>query len=217
MSTKIRTVLFDLDGTLVDTNELIIQSFLHTLEKYFPGRYRREDTLPFIGPPLIDTFMAIDKNRAEEMVRVYREFNNAQHDIYVKEFEGVYDTVKTLHQEGYKLAVVTTKVLHTVKKGLSLSRLEPFFDVVVTLDDVKNAKPDPEPIYKALNQLNSSPEESIMVGDNYHDILAGRNAGTKTAGVAWSLKGENYLRQFQPDYILKKMPDLLPIVGVDGK
>ena len=73
---------------------------------------------------------------------------------------------------------------------------------------LQNAKPDPEPIYKALDALGSSPEEAIMVGDNYHDILAGKNAGTKTVGVAWSTKGKRYLQAFEPDYMLEKMTDL---------
>ncbi len=84
---------------------------------------------------------------------------------------------------------------------------------VIALDHVNKAKPDPEPIFKALEQLNSKPEEAIMVGDNYHDILAGKNAGTKTAGVAWSLKGRDFLEKFEPDFMLETMADLLTILG----
>ncbi len=87
---NIDTVLFDLDGTLINTNELIIESFLHTLNYYYPGKYQREDILPFIGPPLIDTFQRINPEKAEEMVRRYREFNHAQHDLLVKEYDHVH-------------------------------------------------------------------------------------------------------------------------------
>ncbi|WP_044749447.1 pyrophosphatase PpaX [Bacillus alveayuensis] len=211
---KINTILFDLDGTLINTNDLIIESFLHTLNYYYPNQYKREDVLSFIGPPLIDTFQSIDEERVEEMVARYRKFNHEQHDALVKEYDTVYETVKALHENGFKLGIVTTKIRSTVNMGLKLTRLDAFFDVVVTLDDVENAKPHPEPIFKALKQLDASPEEAIMVGDNHHDIEAGKNAGTKTAGVAWSIKGEEYIRSYHPDYLLKKMSDLLVIFGV---
>ncbi|AEH46458.1 pyrophosphatase PpaX [Parageobacillus thermoglucosidasius] len=213
---KIRTVLFDLDGTLIDTNELIIQSFLHTLEKYYPGKYTREDILPFIGPPLSETFNALDPSRAQEMIDTYRAFNHAQHDALIREFDTVYETIETLHKNGVRLGVVTTKIHQTAVMGLKKTRLEPFFDCVIGLDDVQHAKPDPEPIYKALDLLQSTPDEALMVGDNYHDILAGKNAGTKTAGVAWAIKGREYLQQYKPDFMLEKMSDLLAIVGVEN-
>ncbi|RAK19968.1 pyrophosphatase PpaX [Anoxybacillus vitaminiphilus] len=211
---NINTILFDLDGTLIDTNELIIQSFLHTLEKYYPHQYKREDVLAFIGPPLYDTFVAMDKERVQEMIDTYRAFNHEKHDELVKEYETVYETVETLHEKGFKLGIVTTKVRSTVLMGLKLTKLDRFFQCIVSLDDVEKAKPDPEPIFKALSILQSSPQETIMVGDNYHDILAGKNAGTKTAGVAWSIKGREYLEKYEPDFMLEKMSDLLEIVGV---
>ena len=211
---NINTILFDLDGTLINTNELIIQSFLHTLEKYYPNKYTREDVLPFIGPPLYDTFAAMDKERVQEMIDTYRAFNHAQHDVLVKEYDTVYETVKALHEQGFKLGIVTTKIRSTVLMGVKLAKLDRFFNCIVTLDDVERAKPDPEPIFKALKQLESAPQETIMVGDNYHDILAGKNAGTKTAGVAWTIKGREYLEQYHPDYMLDKMSDLLAVVGV---
>lgn len=215
---NIRTILFDLDGTLIDTNELIIQSFLHTLETYYPGKYKREDVLPFIGPPLYDTFSALDNDEARinEMIATYRAFNHAQHDALIREYETVYETIAALHRNGFRLGVVTTKINATAIMGLKRTKLDPFFHCVVGLDDVKNAKPHPEPILKALELLNSKPEEALMVGDNYHDILAGKQAGTKTAGVAWAIKGREYLEKYEPDFMLEKMSDLLRIVGVES-
>ena len=215
MDTQIDTVLFDLDGTLIDTNELIIQSFLHTMEHYFPGQYEREHVFPFMGPTLQETFEKLNPTKVEEMIQTYREFNHREHDRLVKEFEGVYETVEALIRHGYKIGIVTTKIRETVLKGLRLTKLEPFFPVIVAIDDVEKAKPDPEPIEKALKLLDSIPEHTIMVGDNHHDILGGKNAGTKTAGVAWSIKGEAYLAQFKPDYMLQNMKDLLKILGVE--
>lgn len=209
---KINTVLFDLDGTLVNTNELIIASFLHTLNLYYPNRYQRADVLPFIGPSLSETFSSIDPARVEEMIQCYREYNHKHYDALVEEYETVYETVEALQKDGYKIGIVTTKVRQTVEMGLKLSRLKPFFDVVVTIDDVQKVKPDPEPIQKALQLLGANPSETLMVGDNHHDILAGQNAGTQTAGVAWSVKGREYLESYKPTYILEKMSDLLTIL-----
>nr|WP_263324884.1 pyrophosphatase PpaX [Neobacillus sp. Marseille-Q6967] len=210
---KINTLLFDLDGTLIDTNELIISTYLHTLEKYFPGKYAREDVLPFLGPTLHEVFGNMDPERVEEMVLEYRNFNIANHDQLVREFEGVFETVQTLSDKGYKLAIVTTKREDVALKGLRLMGLDQFFDVMVAYDHVKKVKPDPEPIMLALEKLGSKPEEAMMVGDNFHDILAGKNAGTKAVGVAWSIKGRDYIAKYEPDYILENMKDLLTILG----
>ncbi|OIU69593.1 pyrophosphatase PpaX [Rossellomorea aquimaris] len=211
---RITTVLFDLDGTLINTNDLIISSFLHTLNHYYPGQYAEQDVLPFMGPPLEESFGGLDLDKAEEMCAHYRAYNHEHHDELVTEFEGVYETVEALYKQGYKLAIVSTKVRDVVLKGLDLMNLRQFFDVVITLDEVENAKPHPEPIQKALLELGSSPEEAVMVGDNHHDILAGKNAGVLSAGVAWSAKGRDHLMQYEPDFMLDTMPDLLKVVGV---
>ncbi|KEZ48707.1 MULTISPECIES: pyrophosphatase PpaX [Metabacillus] len=210
---KINTVLFDLDGTLINTNDLIIESFLHTLNLYYPNQYGRDDVLPFLGPTLHETFVKMDPMRVDEMISTYRTFNHDNHDKLVTQFETVYETVQALHEKGFKLGIVTTKIRNTVNMGLELTGLGKFFETVVTLDDVKNAKPHPEPVLLALEKLNASPVEAIMVGDNYHDIDAGKAAGTKTAGVAWTIKGAAYLEGFQPDYMLNKMSDLLSVLG----
>ncbi|WP_382549482.1 HAD hydrolase-like protein, partial [Streptomyces sp. NPDC057131] len=104
----------DLDGTLIDTNELIISSFLHTLDFYYPGKYIREDVIPFMGPTLMETFGSIDAQRAEEMAAKYRAYNLENHDRIVTIFEGVYDTIKILKENGYKIAIVTTKLSDVV-------------------------------------------------------------------------------------------------------
>lgn len=215
MNHKITTLLFDLDGTLIDTNELIIQSFLHTLEKYYPDKYKREDVIHFMGPPLEETFSKVDPDRMELLRQTYMDFNKTHHDHYVKEFAGVYETIETLKNAGYKLGVVTTKRNEVVQMGLRLTGLAPFFEKVITFNDVTKVKPDPEGVNMALAFFDSTPDETIMVGDNFHDIEAGKNAGTKTAGVAWSLKGKEFLQRLEPDYMLETMGDLLHILGVN--
>jgi pyrophosphatase PpaX len=217
MSTKTTTILFDLDGTLIDTNELIIQSFLHTLQHYYPDQYKREDVLPFMGPTLVETFGSMNPDNIEEMIKTYRTFNISNHDLLVKEFEGVKETVIALKEKGYKIGIVTSKMSDVVMKGLKLTKLDPYFEIIVALDHVEKAKPDPGPILMALEKLDSTPEETIMVGDNHHDIVGGQNAGVRTAAVAWSIKGRDYLATFNPDYMLENMTDLLSILEAEGK
>jgi pyrophosphatase PpaX len=217
MKHNITTLLFDLDGTLINTNDLIIASFMETLNHYYPEKYKKEDILPFIGPPLHDSFYSVDPERVEEMILRYREHNLKNHDLLVTEFEGVYETVETLHKAGFKLAIVSTKIREVVIRGLKHCRLDKFFDVVIGLDDVEKAKPDPEPLFKAMKLLGSESEETMMVGDNHHDVVAGQNAGTLSVGVAWTMKGREYLEEYNPDYMLDHMSDLLEILKVDVK
>lgn len=120
--------------------------------------------------------------------------------------------MRLLKNEGFKMAIVSTKVNYMVQKGLGLLDVEGVFDVVIGYDDVSKTKPDPEPILLALERLGVEPEEALMVGDNYHDIVGGQNAGVRTAGVAWTAKGEDFLQKYHPDYMLQHISDLVPIV-----
>lgn len=208
MTKKIKALLFDFDGTLFDTNELIIQTFSHVLNKHFPGKYEREAIYPFLGPTLEETFGTVDPNRVTELVKEYREWNIANHDALSKEFDGVSETLIALKEAGYKLAVVSTKKNDMVHRGIQLLKSGNLFDTVIGFDDVSKTKPDPEPILLALERLGVSRDEALMIGDNYHDIVGGQNAGVKTVAVAWSIKGEAFLQTFNPDYMLQHISDL---------
>jgi pyrophosphatase PpaX len=210
---KLTTLLFDFDGTLLDTNELIIQTFQTVLNAHYPGRFEREHILPFLGPTLKDAFDSIDPAKSEELIAEYRTWNFANHDAFATEFDGVSETLRQLKNAGFKMAIVSTKRNSMIKKGLQLMSAEDLFDTVIGLDDVVHAKPHPEPLLLAMERLNSTPEESMMIGDNIHDILGGKNAGVRTAGVAWSLKGEEFIRGLEPDFVLQHISDLLSITG----
>ena len=134
------------------------------------------------------------------------------HDDLVVEYDGVAETLILLKARGIKLAIVSTKKRDIIQRGLKWMGIEDVFDVVIGLDDVVKPKPDPEPILLALSQLNASKDEAIMIGDNYHDIEGGQNAGVRTAGVAWTAKGEEYLASFNPTYMLQHISDLLQMV-----
>jgi pyrophosphatase PpaX len=212
----IETILFDLDGTLIDTNELIIASFTHTVGKYGERPYTREEIIEFIGPPLVDSLQKVNPNNdVEEMMATYREHNYANHEKYVKAYPTVVETIKKLKAAGYQLGIVTTKLSDTAKLGLELTGMADMFEVLIGLDDVVNAKPHPEPILTAIEKLQANPMTTLMVGDNYHDIEAGHNAGVQTAGVAWTIKGREVLEAHDPHYMLEQMSDLLQIIGVE--
>ena len=210
---KIETILFDLDGTLIDTNELIIASFTHTVEKFGDRPYTREEILDFIGPPLVDSLTLVNPNKIDDMVTAYREHNYAKNEKYVQAYPDVVETIKKLKTKGYKMGIVTTKIHHTAELGLKIAGMEGIFDVIIGLDDVENAKPHPEPVLTAIDQLKANPMTTLMVGDNYHDIEAGQNAGVQTAGVAWAIKGRESLEKYRPDYMLENISDLFEIIG----
>src|SRR5699024_12403238 len=130
---KTETILFDLDGTLIHTNELIIASFTHTVEKFADRRYTREEIIDFIGPPLADSLRTVDPDRVEEMMQTYRTHNYENHEKYVKAYPTVVDTVKSLKQAGFKLGIVTTKLSDTARLGIELTGMAGMFDVLIGL------------------------------------------------------------------------------------
>lgn len=209
---NIETVLFDMDGTLIDTNALIHESFVHTFNHYGLS-FTDDEILSFNGPPLQDTFNTINPKLAGEMIDTYRVHNLANHDKFVKVFPTVVETLERLKERKIKMAVVSAKMKPGVELGLEITNLRQYFDSIISVDDVNNPKPHPEPVVKAMEQLGGRKETSLMVGDNSHDIESGNNAGVQTVGVKWSSKGEAFLKQFDPTYMIDEMRDLLKIIG----
>ena len=206
-----QTVLFDLDGTLLDSNALIRASFEYTLDQYrIP--YTDEEIQSYNGPPLWETFHKLNPGKEEEMIRTYRTHNHKNHDDYVKLYPNVLETLEALKKDGIKMGIVTSKMREGVKLALSLTGLGQYADTVVTIDDITHSKPHPESVIKAMTDLNSDAKTSVMVGDNYHDIIAGKNAGIDTVGVRWSHNGPDYLLQYEPTYMINDMLDMLKIV-----
>lgn len=211
----IRCVLFDLDGTVIDTNELIIASFLHVLNDKLALGITREQIIPHMGLPLPEQFRYLTgRDHVEDLVSAYRVYNLQHHDEMIRIFPHVNEVVDALAEAGIAMGIVTTKMRATTERALKMFGLWSRMETVVTLDDVSHAKPHPEPVQKAMSALGANPEETIMVGDSPFDIEAARRAGARAAGVAWSLKGESYLRKWHPDWMLRDMRDLYAIVGL---
>ncbi|EXX87885.1 pyrophosphatase [Paenibacillus darwinianus] len=210
------TVLFDLDGTILDTNELIIQSFLHALQNYVPAEFGREHIIPSMGMPLVyqmQQFSGLED--VSHIVAAYREVNLRLHDELVRAFPFVPEVLEELHRSGIKLGVVTTKMRLTTERGLQYVGIADFMSSVVTIDDVQHPKPHPEPVQIAMKELGANPAETVMVGDSVVDIQAANEAGTVSVGVAWSLKGEDTLREAGAKHMIHDMRELLELVGLE--
>lgn len=182
-----KTYLFDLDGTLLDSIDLILTSFHHTSREHLGIEHSDAYWLEGIGTTLRAQLsrMARSDEELEAMLDTYRTFNLDKHDAMAKPFAGVVDVVKRLHRDGAKLALVTSKLSDGADRGVRLLGLDDELSVRICADDVVHGKPHPEPVLKALAALDASPETAVFVGDSQHDIEAGRAAGVATAAVSW--------------------------------
>jgi pyrophosphatase PpaX len=210
---RFSTVLFDLDGTLVNTNDLIIASFDHTFRTCLGLTVPPEKLRTHIGETLINTMRSYSEERAQELCDCYRAFNLAHHDRLIKQFEGVKEAIQELHAAGVKLAIVTSKQTETAWRGVKMAELDPYFDVLVGVDQVQKPKPDPEPVYLALEKLGVKPgPDVLMMGDTRFDILTGKNAGVKTVCVGWTIHDRAEIEALAPDYWVEKPADLVALV-----
>lgn len=210
-------IIFDLDGTLLDTEKLIMESFYHVFKKYKPNyTLSTEELLSFLGPPLeISLKRYFDNCLVEEIISYYREFNYANHELYVTIYPTVIETLEWLKKEQYPLAIVTTKYSKAVNIGLEQFDMHTYFDAIIAIDNVQKTKPNPEGILKAMEQLHVS--DAIMVGDNVSDIQAGKNAGIRTVAVKWASKGYDAMEKLKPDLRIDKMSDILKYIKEIGE
>ncbi len=206
-------VLFDLDGTLLDTNELIIKSFLHTFEVHCPNRYTVDDVMPIMGEPLRDQMRYFDPTQVDEMVHTYRVFNEREHDRYVTEFPHVREFLGQLHLAGVLMGVVSNKRRSIVEMGLKLFDLDKLMQVTVCVGEAAKDKPEPDMLFLALKELRRNPEEALMVGDSRYDLMAANRAGIDSVAVDWSLHVDD-LKKYQPTYWIKDIRELGLIIGM---
>jgi pyrophosphatase PpaX len=179
------TVLFDLDGTLIDSGEIILSSFRYATRTVLEREIPDEVLAAAIGGSNIyEQMRAFDESRADELVRVYREHNEPLHDDLVA-FEGIERVLERLTSEGRRLGIVTAKRRRTVDLAFALLPLERHFDAVVTSEQTEQHKPHPEPVLTALALLGSQPAQAAFVGDSPFDMSAGKAAGVFTVAVSW--------------------------------
>ncbi len=207
-------VLFDLDGTLLDTKDLIFKNVTLTFKKYFPNKTLTEKELKaFVGPTLEESFSWYEKNPAKiaQMIETYREFNRLHHADGVPAFPHILETFRTLKENDYMIGVVSSKKREFVELGLAQHELLGYVDVVIGSDDVLVHKPDPTALLKALEAINVPVENAWYVGDHENDIKAATNAKMKSIGVSYSIHYEALLAA-KPDYVVDDLEKILEIV-----
>ena len=210
----IRTVLFDLDGTLIDSVRLILDSYHHTLATHGLPPRSDDEWLAGVGTPLTVQFAdwRDDPETLQALIATYREYNLKHHDRMVTVYPGVVEAVRALKEDGIATGLVTSKNRAGALRGLTLVQLEALMDVLVCADEVENPKPHPEPVEKAVRLLSADPRATVYVGDSVHDMLSGRAAGVRTAAVLWGPFGRAHLEGAQPDYWLERPEELLTLV-----
>jgi pyrophosphatase PpaX len=204
------TFLFDLDGTLIDSVELILRSYRHTLRIHRGLEPPDDEWMAGLGTPLWVQFRRWTADEAEirAMVETYRDYNLSHHDELVRAYDGVVEQVRALRAAGKTLGLVTSKLRGGALRGLRLVGIEDQFTVVVGSDEVTHPKPHPEPVLTALERLGRPPEGTVFIGDSRHDLESGRAAGVKTAAVLWGPFDRAHLQDLEPDYWLERPEDL---------
>ncbi|HVF40269.1 MAG TPA: HAD-IA family hydrolase, partial [Gemmatimonadaceae bacterium] len=202
-------VLFDLDGTLVDSIELLLMCARHTFE----GRERRptdDEWIAGLGTPLPTQMRAyVDTDEEVEQLRSrYRAFQRENHDLFMREYPGVEDTLIELERRGHPMGVVTSKSNEMMDRGLRYLRLDRFMKTSIGHDSCQIHKPDPFPVRLALQELGYEPNEAVFVGDSPHDIASGNAARVVSIAALWGPFTRAQLDPHKPKYFLERITDL---------
>jgi pyrophosphatase PpaX len=203
-------LLFDLDGTLVDSIELILNSARHAFVG-FAGRAPSDDEWRAgIGRPLLTMFreFAPDEPEVERLVARYREYQMANHDRLLRAYEGIVPMIEELAAAGYPIALVTSKSDWLAKRALEHVGLSQAIPVIVGCDSCTRHKPHPEPVERALALLGASPSAALFVGDSPHDVESGRAAGVHTIGVSWGAFTREEMERSGADVVVNDVPGL---------
>ena len=206
-------VLFDLDGTLIDSIALLLASMKHT----FQGRSRKptdDEWIEGLGTPLpkqLTPYVESDEDR-ERLVNRYRTFQLENHDRLMSQYAGVIDTLALLYQRGHPLGVVTSKGNMMMERGLKFIGADDYIEVAIGYDSVHIHKPDPFPVRAALEKLEYQASEAVFVGDSPHDIKSGNDAGVITVAALWGPFRRDQLESHNPAYFLDDIKDLPPLL-----
>lgn len=222
-----RAILFDLDGTLIDTTDLILRCFRHSWETVCGINHSREALVKTFGIPLRDAMQRLlvaarsaetrgnpaenDEETLDQLLLEYRSYNVANHDSLARPFERTGDVLRELRQRGYMISVVTSKSRELGLRGLRLFSLDVLLDSAVFLEDTLVHKPHPEPILTALQRLNQATQAAAYVGDSPHDIVAARAAGVRSVAALWGPTPRTELERERPDFVAESITDLLAI------
>ena len=202
-----QAVLFDLDGTLVDTVPLIVKTYRQVFRD-LDIPWGDNEVVKYIGLPLVEIAGHFEVKDREHFVELYQHYYKIDHDSATKLFPGTFEIMSHLKGLGIKLGLVTSKGKPVTTRTLAFTKLDGLLDAIVTAHDVINPKPSAEPVEKALAALSVPPERAIMVGDSRFDILTGKESGTRTLGVAWGLESREALERLNPDGLLETWDEI---------
>lgn len=207
-------VLFDLDGTLIDSGPIILESMEHAVLTVLGREISRDELgLTIGGQGIVAQMQAIDVEHADELLEAYKQHNDGLHDT-LEAFDDLLVLLPGLRAEGRKLGIVTAKRHRTV--ALALDRfpaLREDFDIVVAHEDTERHKPDPDPVLHALDQLGATPQQAVYIGDSPFDIRAAKSAGTFAVAVAWGgIHPDDRLLAEKPDAFVRSPEELLSVL-----
>ncbi len=205
-------ILFDFDGTLIDTNQLIITALRETAKKFIKRDLTQDDLNSILGKYLDVQMKHLCPENYRQMSDYYSMFYKKHQDTMVKEFPGVEDMLVELKNSGAKTAIVSAKEPGGIKHGLNLFKLNEYIDCIISAHDIQNNKPHPEPALKAMAALGAKPEETLLVGDSPYDIQCAENAGIKSVLVNWTIFPRESFLEASPDFCIDKPSDLIKIV-----
>ena len=211
---RFRVVLFDLDGTLIDSGPIILASMQHAVRTVLDRDIAYEELAATVGGQgLVAQMAELGPGRVDELVEAYRAHNDPLHDT-LETFDGMMEVLPRLRSTGARLGIVTAKRHRTV--ALAFARfpwLAEQFEVVVGHDDTELHKPDPEPVLHALEKLGVEPADAAYVGDSPFDIQAGKGAGTFAVAVGWGgIHSEETLLEQEPDAFVRSPEELLDVL-----
>ena len=207
-------VLFDLDGTLIDSGPIILASMQHAVRTVLDREIAYEELAATVGGQgLVAQMRALDPERADDLVEAYREHNDPLHDT-LEAFDELLDVLPRLRAEGRKLGIVTAKRRRTVALALDrFPRLAEEFDVVIAHEDTERHKPDPDPLLAAVERLGAEPSQAAYVGDSPFDIQAAKAAGAFAVAVGWGgIHSDERLLAEKPDALVHSPEELLGVL-----
>ena len=213
---SIDAVLFDLDGTVVDTLPHILASFRHATADVLGESPSDDELMHFVGIPLAHQMRHFtdDENTVERLLASYREYNHRTHDEMARLYPNTISALESLHGVALPMGIVTSKSRHMAERAIALFGLGHFFGVIVTADDTPVHKPDPLPVITGAEMLGVSPHRSVYVGDSPMDIEAGNGAGAFTVAATWGAASRDRLLAASPAAIIDDISELPALLGI---
>ena len=209
------SILFDFDGTLANTNGLVIGSWKHVFRVLKGIEQSEEEIKKTFGEPLgVSMEKFFPETPVDEAIDIYRSHQKDIFEEMIEPFPGMVDLVKGLKDKGYKVAITTSRMYSSTMVGLRKFGLDEVFDVIVTANDTTKHKPDPEPVLITLEKLGAKPEEALMIGDSMFDIKCAHNAGVKAVLVGWAeaVSEEDLNGPDKPEYFIETAEELFDLV-----